>query len=239
MQFNEETMAILKNFETINPSLCFAEGNKLETCMIAKHIFARAILTEDIEQDFAIYNMNQFLNTINMFHEPRFEFSSKFVTISSEYNQSSTNYYFCPRKVVDILPDPEVLEERFYPPEEKKNFLLSESTIKDIQKAANVLVLDSIMIKAEDGKIVLNVFDSGTSPHHNNFEKVLSDAEIEDVDFDNFTESYILPIYNLKMIPGNYKARIGTIKGGGNLLYLKADWEKKTQLDYWLTLKAT
>lgn len=238
MQFNEETMAVLKNYETINPSLVFREGNVLEVGSITKHIFSRAVLLEDVEQDFAIYNMNQFLNTINLFHEPHFEFSSNYVTMRSEFNNTSTNYYFCNIDVVDNLPSRDVLQDLFTPPNENKDFNLSETTIKEIQKAANVLTLDSILIKVEDGKLIFNVFDKKSAPDQNNFEKVFDGDDIVNVDFDSFIDSYILPMDNLKMIPGvGYQAKIGSIENGGNLLYLKATWDKKTKLEYWLTLE--
>ena len=62
MKLSDNTLTILKNFAGINNSILVKEGNKLRTISVAKNILAEADITEEFPRDFAIYDLNQFLN---------------------------------------------------------------------------------------------------------------------------------------------------------------------------------
>ena len=62
MKLSEKTFTLLKNFATINNSVLVKQGSKLRTISIAKNILAEATVNEEFPRDFAIYDLNQFLN---------------------------------------------------------------------------------------------------------------------------------------------------------------------------------
>ena len=62
MKLSEKTLNILKNFSSINQSILVKQGNQLRTISVAKNILAEAEIKEDFPRDFAIYDLNQFLN---------------------------------------------------------------------------------------------------------------------------------------------------------------------------------
>ena len=66
MKLSNETLAILKNFSTINPSISFKKGNKLATVSSLHNIVAYADIEETIPVDFCIYDLNKFLSLISM-----------------------------------------------------------------------------------------------------------------------------------------------------------------------------
>ena len=67
MKLSEKTLALLKNFSTINQSILFKKGNTLRTMSVMKNILAEADIEEEIPQDFAIYDLVQFLNGIDLY----------------------------------------------------------------------------------------------------------------------------------------------------------------------------
>ena len=64
MKLSENTITILKNFSGINQSILVKKGNKLRTISIAKNILSEAEISENFPRDFAIYDLNQFLNCL-------------------------------------------------------------------------------------------------------------------------------------------------------------------------------
>ena len=64
MKLSDNTLTVLKNFAGINNSILVKEGNRLRTISVAKNILAEADIKEDFPRDFAIYDLNQFLNCL-------------------------------------------------------------------------------------------------------------------------------------------------------------------------------
>ena len=54
MKLSNETVTVLKNFSTINQNLVIKPGNSINTMSAMKNIVAKAIVTEDFPQAFAI-----------------------------------------------------------------------------------------------------------------------------------------------------------------------------------------
>ena len=68
MKLSDKTLLLLKNFSGINQSILFRQGNKLRTISVMKNILAEAEITEEFPKDFGIYDLNQFLNGLNLHH---------------------------------------------------------------------------------------------------------------------------------------------------------------------------
>ena len=66
MKLSDNTVALLKNFAGINNSILVKKGNRLRTISVAKNILAEADITEEFPRDFAIYDLNQFLNGLSL-----------------------------------------------------------------------------------------------------------------------------------------------------------------------------
>ena len=64
MKLSDNTLTVLKNFAGINNSILVKEGSRLRTISVAKNILAEADIKEDFPRDFAIYDLNQFLNCL-------------------------------------------------------------------------------------------------------------------------------------------------------------------------------
>ena len=66
MNLSSSSLTILKNFASINPGIFFRVGNTLKTISPAKNILAIADIEDNIESDFGIYDLNNFLSLISM-----------------------------------------------------------------------------------------------------------------------------------------------------------------------------
>ena len=66
MKLSDNTLALLKNFAGINNSILVKQGNQLRTISVAKNILAEADINEEFPRDFAIYDLNQFLNGLSL-----------------------------------------------------------------------------------------------------------------------------------------------------------------------------
>ena len=75
MKLSDNALAILKNFAGINNSILVKQGNKLRTISVAKNILAEAEIKEDFPRDFAIYDLNQFLNGLSLHQDPDLDFA--------------------------------------------------------------------------------------------------------------------------------------------------------------------
>ena len=82
MKLSDRTINLLKNFATINQSILFKQGNQLRTISVMKNILAEANIDEDFPQDFGVYDLSQFLNSLGLFQEPELNFTGEsFVNI--------------------------------------------------------------------------------------------------------------------------------------------------------------
>ena len=62
MKLSDNSLTVLKNFAGINNSILVKQGTSLRTISVAKNILAEAEITEEFPRDFAIYDLNKFLN---------------------------------------------------------------------------------------------------------------------------------------------------------------------------------
>ncbi len=85
MKLSENTLEVLKNFASINQSILFTEGKELDTVSVQKNVLASATVTETFKssngEDFAIYDLNEFLSTVSLFDDPDVNFGEQFATI--------------------------------------------------------------------------------------------------------------------------------------------------------------
>ena len=71
MKLSSDTINLLKNFADINPNILVKEGNKLSTISTMKNILAEADISESFDQEFAIYDLPEFLMSIDLFVKPK------------------------------------------------------------------------------------------------------------------------------------------------------------------------
>ena len=83
MNLSNDTVTVLKNFSTINQNLVISPGKNISTMSAMKNIVAKATVTEDFPQEFAIYDLNEFLASLSLFENPELTFKDDFVVMTS------------------------------------------------------------------------------------------------------------------------------------------------------------
>jgi hypothetical protein len=142
---SKNTLAILKNFSSINSNILVKPGSLLQTKNISGSGLAQAIVPETFNVEFGIWDLNQFLGMVSCCTNPSFEFHEKHVNIKSENGSEFTFFYSEPR----LLTVPKV-----QPKEMKATATASidEDRWTQIVRAASVLQVDDIsFVSTEDG----------------------------------------------------------------------------------------
>ena len=197
MKLNDSTMAVLKNFATIQPNIILTEGNVIRTIAEAKNVMAVANLEQSFDKTVGIYELDQFLAVLGLVDDPDLEFNEEFVTVQSGAGLSSVKYFYID---ANILTTP---TKDIPMPEAEVKFTLSESTLNRVRRAAAALSHEKMTITASDGAIKLTVVDNSDSTS-NAFEIVVPGS----FDSDDFT--FVMNIANLKLIGGEYDVEISS-----------------------------
>jgi len=131
MKLSDNALAILKNFAGINNSILVKQGNKLRTISVAKNILAEAEIKEDFPRDFAIYDLNQFLNGLSLHQDPDLDFNQdSFLSIKE--GKRRVKYFFADPNVIIAPPEKEITL-----PSQDVCFQLDSVTLDKIDKSSS------------------------------------------------------------------------------------------------------
>ena len=197
MQLNDETLAVLKNFASIQPNVVLNEGNVVKTIAEAKNVMAVATLGQTFDKSVGIYNLDEFLSVLGLVDDPDLAFHDDFVTVQSGSGRSNVKYFYS---------DPSILTSpaKDIPmPEAEVKFTLDEATLNKLRRAAGALGHEKMTITATDGGVMLTVVDN-TDSTSNAFEIVVPGL----VDSEDFT--FVMNIANLKLISGDYDVEVSS-----------------------------
>ena len=193
MKLSDKTLSLLKNFSGINQSILFKEGSSLRTISVMKNILAEATITETFPKDFGIYDLNQFLNGLNLHQTPELDFENdKYVMIRE--GKSRSKYFFADPSVIVTPPDKEILL-----PSEDVCFELNTQQLDKLLKASAIYQLPDLSAVGDAGVIKLVVRDKKNDTS-NNFSIVV--GETDSVFTFNFK------VENIKILPGAYEVVI-------------------------------
>ena len=190
MKLSDKTLSLLKNFSSINQSILFKQGNKLRTISVMKNILAEATITEDIPQDFGIYDLNQFLNGLGLHNSPELDFGNAGHVVIKEGRMRS-KYFFADKSVIVTPPDKEINL-----PSEDVCFEVSTDQLDKLLKAANIYQLPDISAVGEAGVVKLVVRDKKNDTS-NDFAIIVGETESE--------FSFNFKVENIKVLPGTYE----------------------------------
>ena len=191
IKLRDSTLSILRNFAGINNSILVKQGNRLRTISVAKNILAEANLTEEFPSDFALYDLNQFLNVNNsLFRNPELDFTDRGYVVISE-GKSKQTFFFADPNVIVTPPDKDITL-----PTEDVCFELSTEQLDKLLKAAAINQLPDFSAIGKDGKVTLVVRDKKNDTS-NNFNIVVGETNSE--------FSFNFKVENIKILPGTYE----------------------------------
>ena len=215
MKLSEKTLAILKNFSSINQSILIKKGNKLRSISVMKNILAEAKVEETFEKDFAIYDLNQFLNGLGLHQDTDLDFENDSHVIIRE-GKRRVKYFFADPEVIVSPPEKEISL-----PSEDVCFQLEHSQMEKLIKASAVYQLPDLSAIGENGVIKLVVRDKKNDTS-NEYSIVVGETDKE------FTFNF--KVENIKIIPGSYDVVVSE-------KLLSKFTNERYNLSYWIALE--
>lgn len=200
MKLSPETLAILKNFASINESILFRQGNRIRTMKYpAKTILGEAIVPEIFPKDFAIYNLNQFLNAYSLLDNPDLDFSDeddRFVLLKE--GKRKIKFFFCNPEMINSPPD-----KTLTLPSEDVVFNLPAEHLEKILKARAICEAPDLSVVGDGNQITLVVHNK-ENPSSNEYTLVVGETT------NVFT--FNLRIENILILKGSYDVTISKSK---------------------------
>ena len=215
MKLSDNTLTILKNFAGINNSILVKQGNKIRTISVAKNILAEADITEEFPRDFAIYDLNQFLNGLSLHQDPDLDFKENSY-LSIKEGKRRVKYFFADPNVIISPPEKDIKL-----PSQDVCFQLDSTSLEKLVKAAAVYQLPDLSAIGEAGVIKLVVRDKKNDTS-NEYAIVVGETDGE------FTFNF--KVENIKIIPGAYDVVVSS-------KLLSQFTNTKYNLSYWIALE--
>ena len=198
MKLSSDTINLLKNFADINPNILVKEGNKLSTISTMKNILAEADISESFDQEFAIYDLPEFLRSIDLFAKPKLEFNGgSNVMIADENSRQKIKYFFADKSVITAPSKSITMPESFV------SFTLKKEMFEKLMKGVTTLNLPDIAVKG-DGKEISIVATDKKTPSSNDYSIVVGETD------KTFCAYY--KTENFKMIQDDYDVAISSQK---------------------------
>jgi len=217
MKLSNETLAVLKNFSSINQGIQFKKGKKIATVSPSKTVLAQAVLADDFPQDFCIYDLNQFLAVHGLFKDGAdIDFDSSNVIFKG--GKSKVKYRMTDKNMIVTPPEKEIVL-----PSVDCSFTLTQDDLEWIMKTSSVLSSPHIAIQSDGDIINLLTFDAADDSAHTN--------SIELGEGNGKTYKVVFKTENIKLIPGSYEVDI-SFKGIGHFKNVKDD------IDYWIAFES-
>ena len=221
MKLSNDTVTVLKNFSTINQNLVINPGKNISTMSAMKNIVAKATVTEDFPQAFAIYDLNEFLSALSLFDNPDLDFKEDFVVMTETGSKGKSLKYWYSDPSVVTTPSKEVTM-----PSCEVSFSLSNDILSDIQKAAAVIgVPDMVLTNGKTGGADLKVTDKKNDTANNY--SISFDTNIKD---QGANYSFWFKVENLKLLPATYDVEVSS----KNISHFK---NTNVDIEYWIALE--
>jgi hypothetical protein len=214
MKFSTDTLSVLKNFSTINPSIVFKPGSVVRTISPQKTVMAAATIDETVETQAGVYDLSRFLSTLALFDNPDVVFGQDRFSIKGgrselRYTYTSESLMVTPPEKDIVVPDPEV------------SVSIKWQDIENVLRAAGVLQLPEIAFIGDGNSVTMSAVDSKTSTA-DNYNTVVA----EGISTDPF--NMIIKTDNLKLVPADYEVTLSS-KGMAHF--------KSSKVQYWVAIE--
>jgi hypothetical protein len=192
MKFSEETLVALKNFSEINSGLQFKAGNVQTTISATKSVLAQVTLQDEFPQTFCIYDLNELLQTYNLYKDSaEIEFDDKHVIFKAGTTSRKTKYRMTDASAIVLPP-----EKTITLPSVDCSVSLSSEDMKWILDTSKVLSSPNVAIQSDGNVVEVATFDAANDSAH------MTKFEIGEGNGKSF--KIVFKTENLKLIPGGY-----------------------------------
>jgi hypothetical protein len=213
MQLSKETLAIIKNFASINQNLLIKPGNILYTLSPTKWIYAEAKIAETFDDTFGIYDLNELLSIHSIMNNPELTFDGNTLYISED--KLKVRFQSAEHSVLIYPKNP-----NHFPADAEVTFDLSSGMLQQIIRSASILKAPFVSIVGDGTKFGITVTDK------NNVNANQLHIEIGQTEH---VFSVNLKAELFKMMPDDYEFALSSTRkackiSGNDRLYMLA-WE--------------
>ena len=214
MNLSSDTVNVLKNFSDINQNILVKPGNKIQTISTMKNILVEAEVSEKFEDEFAIYDLPEFLRSVELFEKPELKFNGGTNVKISQASQS-IKYFFADKSVI-VAPTKGITM-----PDKFATFTLKKDDFARLMKGATTLNLPDIAVKG-DGKIIKMIATDKKNKSSNEYS---IDVGETDKSFTGFFRTE-----NFKQIVDDYDVAISKAK-------ISHFVNRNKSVQYWIALE--
>ena len=216
MNLTSDTVNVLKNFSDINQNILIKPGNKVQTISTMKNILAEAEVTEKFESEFAIYDLPEFLRSVEMFDKPNLNFNGgSNVTIKDEKSAQAIKYFFADKSVI-VAPTKSITM-----PDTFASFTIKKEDFEKLRKGITNLNLPDVVVKG-NGKTVTLVATDKKNKSSNDYSNTIGETD------KTFTAYFRAE--NLKLILDDYDVSISSQK-------ISHFVNRNKAVQYWIALE--
>ena len=216
MNLSSDTIAVLKNFSDINQNILLKPGNKVQTISTMKNILAEAEISEKFDSEFAIYDLPEFLRSVELFEKPELKFNGGTnVQIADTNSKQSVKYFFADKSVI-VVPTKNITM-----PDKEVTFTLTKDTFVKLLKGVTTLNLPDVAVVGDGKNIKLKATDKKNKSSN---EYALNVGETDK----KFTAYF--KAENFKMISDDYDVAISKQK-------ISHFVNRNKSIQYWIALE--
>ncbi len=210
MILSNETIEILKNFSTINPTLLVRPGNVLKTIAPKRNILASAKIKEEFPSEFAIGDLTKFIMILSSYSNPELEFEEKHISINEK--NFKTRFLYGGNASVTHPPSKDVTF-----PNIEATFTVSNEALTKILRLSSGLHLPNIVLTGRNGKS----YFSGTDVSQDISDNTEYEVGISDTDY-----KAVFELENMKVIARDYDVKVTS-----GMAHFKST---KDDVEYWI-----
>ena len=192
----QQSISVLKNFSTINSSIMIREGSLLNTQSLGENIIAEYDCDEEFPQDFAVYELNQFLAGLSLFDTPTLDFQNdSYVTIKNTTARRSAKFFFSDEEMVKGASLPSKI--RFPEQNVTAEFRITQKDLDSLSKAGSIYDLEDLKVEVtEDGNSTVTLVDLENETN-NTYSLHLQATCSQDT-------TVHFKVENIRLLPGDY-----------------------------------
>lgn len=168
MKFNDKSLAILKNFASINTQILLTPGKTIRTQSASEDMLAFGNISDTIPETCGIHDLNKFLGLLSLFTDPEISITEDHISISTDRQRA--RYMAAPASMIEA----KLTEDYEFPGHESVK--LSSVDLLKLLKGAQTLGHTEILFRGSNG--VITVEGTNTkNPTDNSFSLELGSTD--------------------------------------------------------------
>ena len=191
MKFSDETFDNLKMLSSVCPSIWFTEGNQLVVNSESKQVIGVCDIPDEIEQDFGVYDIGEFLSTIDIYG-PNMNLGDKSLEVYDDTGRRRSTYYYCAKEVISLIPE-SVISKMTTDYKNKEpmniNFKLAKEDLQAVKRSATMWGYKNVCLSVIDNVLSIQAVDETHGSEENGADSTAPVGTIAlsgDFDTDNF-----------------------------------------------------